>query len=35
MEKRLKNIFANASIDSDGIHVDGKSKKMPKGELGL
>ena len=35
MEKRLKNVIASASDDSDGLHVDGDTKKMPSGNLSV
>ena len=33
MEKRINKIFSTSSIDSDGLHVDGDSKKIPSGVL--
>jgi len=35
MEKRLKNVIVSASINSDGLHVDGETKKMPSGNLSV
>ena len=35
MEKRLKNVIASASVDSDGLHVDGDTKKMTSGNLSV
>lgn len=35
MEKRINKIFSTSSIDSDGLHVDGDSKKIPSGSLSI